>query len=161
MGSNAIVRNVGNVANLSTPLGLAVAVAGRARIRIVQGLFVAEKTSLPGIRASAMTIGSVVLIPGRTLEQASEAIPGLLEHEDHHAHQWAYCMGLPFVPLYLAAMGWSWLRTGDRAAANPFEMQAGLALGGYPALQGHPAWQGPLAVWRARQRRSRSAERAA
>ncbi|MGV8845188.1 hypothetical protein [Tessaracoccus sp.] len=161
MGSITIVRNVGNVANLSTPLGLVVAVAGRARIRIVQGLFVAEETSLPGIRASAMTIGSVVLIPGRTLEQASHAIPGLLEHEDHHAHQWAYCLGLPFVPLYLAAMGWSWWRTGDRAAANPFEVQAGLALGGYATAKAPPVRPGPLLLWRTRQRRSRSAERAA
>ena len=31
-------------------------------------------------------------------------------------------------------MGWSWLRTGDRAARNFFERQAGLADGGYRDL---------------------------
>lgn len=127
----ACARNAGNVANLSTPLGLVVAVAGRSRLRWVNGLVVAENASLPGISASAMTIGSVVLIPGRTLAQARARTPGLLDHEDQHAHQWAYCLGLPFIPLYLAAMGWSWLRSGDRATANHFEVQAGLTLGGY------------------------------
>ena len=31
-------------------------------------------------------------------------------------------------------MGWSWLRTGDRASRNFFERQAGLADGGYRDL---------------------------
>lgn len=131
MDYSALVRNTGNVANLSTPLGLLVAAAGGARLRRARGLVVAENVSLPGISASAMTIGSVVLVPERTLEDATARIPGLLQHEDHHAHQWAYCLGLPFIPLYVAAMGWSWLRSGDRSTANHFEVQAGLALGGY------------------------------
>jgi hypothetical protein len=33
--------------------------------------------------------------------------------------------------LYLAAAGWSWLRTGDFASRNVFERRAGLADGGY------------------------------
>ncbi len=125
------LRNVGNIANLSTPLGLVVAVMGRARLRMVGGLVVADQARLPFISASAMTIGSVVLVPRRSLDEAQARIPGLLEHEDHHAHQWAYCLGLPFIPMYVAATGWSWLRTGDRATANHFETQAGLELGGY------------------------------
>lgn len=126
------VRNVGNFANLSTPLGLAMAVLCRARFRVVDGLIVADQARLPMIRASAMTIGSVVVVPHRCLDEVQARIPGLLEHEDHHAHQWAYCLGLPFIPLYFAAAGWSWLCTGDRATANHFESQAGLELGGYP-----------------------------
>ncbi|MDO5736252.1 MAG: hypothetical protein Q4P15_07230 [Propionibacteriaceae bacterium] len=140
------MRNVGNIANLSTPLGIIVALAGGARLRMVNGLVVAECAVLPGISASAMTIGSVVLIRGRTLEEATRRIPGLLEHEGHHAHQWAYCFGLPFIPLYMAATGWSWLRSADRAAANLFEVQAGLALGGYTARDKRPLRAGGRAL---------------
>lgn len=125
------LRNVGNVANLSTPLGLAAAALGGARLRMVDGLIVADQARLPFLRASAITIGSVVLIPRRPLDDVRARIPGLLEHEDHHAYQWAYCLGLPFIPLYMAATAWSWLRAGDRATANHFEFQAGLELGGY------------------------------
>ena len=125
------LRNVANVVNLSTPLGLSAAALGGARMRVMNGLIVAEEARLPFLRASAMTVGSVVLVPGRGLKDAAARIPGLLEHEDHHAYQWAYCFGLPFIPLYAAASGWSWLCTGDRATANYFECQAGLALGGY------------------------------
>ncbi len=136
---NTVLRNAGNLANLSTPLGLLVARTGGGRFRIVDGLVVAEDVTLPRtISASALTIGSVVLIPGRTLEQASARVPGVLQHENHHAHQWAYCLGLPFIPLYLLAMGWSWLRSGDRAAANLFEVQAGLRLGGYVTRSKRP-----------------------
>ncbi len=137
-----LVRDTGNVANMSTPLGLLVACVGRSRLRLVDGLIVAENVSLPGISASAMTVGSVVLVPGQTLEHVRARIPGLLEHEDQHAHQWAYCLGLPFIPLYLAAMAWSWLRTGDRSTANPFEVQAGLGLGGYVARDTRPISDG-------------------
>lgn len=146
MDSNDVVRNIGNVANLSTPLGLLVAWAGHGRMRCDDGLVVAERVRLPGISASAMTIGSVVLFPGRSLQQATARIPGLLEHENHHAHQWAYCCGLPFIPLYLAAAGWSWLRSGDRATANPFEVQADLRLGGYPVRRTRPVWAGLRAL---------------
>lgn len=125
------LRNVGNVANLSTPLGLVAALLGGARLRTVDGLIVADRTRLPFLRASAITIGSVVLVPRRSLDEAQTRIPGLLEHEDHHAYQWAYCLGLPFIPAYMAATGWSWICTGDRATANLFEHQAGLELGGY------------------------------
>ena len=141
-----VARNTGNVANLSTPLGLLVAVAGGARLRSMDGLIVAENVSLPGISASAMTIGSVVLVPRRTLEEATARIPGLLLHEDQHAHQWAYCLGLPFIPLYLAAMGWSWLRSGDRWTANCFEVQAGLARGGYTTGDTRPVRDGLYAL---------------
>jgi hypothetical protein len=59
------------------------------------------------------------------------ARPRLLEHERRHAEQYARLAGLPFLPLYaLAALG-SWLLTGDRASANPFERAAGLHEGGY------------------------------
>ncbi len=128
---NRTLRNVGNIANLSTPLGVVAAVLGSARFRMVEGLIVADEARLPLLRASAMTVGSVVLVPHRSLEEVQAQIPGLLEHEDHHAYQWAYCLGAPFIPAYLGATGWSWLCSGDRATANHFERQAGLDLGGY------------------------------
>ena len=59
----------------------------------------------------------------------------MLEHESEHTWQYAYCLGLPFLPLYLLATTWSLLRTRDRASANFFEKQAGLALGGYPPAE--------------------------
>lgn len=142
MDQRRAVRNLGNVVNLSTPLGLILALVGRGRIRRIAGLLVADGVRLPLSHASAMTVGSVVLVPRVQLEDALERIPGLLQHEDAHAWQWAACLGLPFIPLYFAAAGWSHLRCGDRASANVFERQAGLQLGGYP--QRIPA---PLREW--------------
>ena len=131
MNVSLLLRNLANVANLSTPLGIALSIAGRGRLRLRDGLVVADHVRLPVTNAGAMTVGSVVLVFRQSLEQAEGRTPNLLPHEDAHAWQWAYCLGLPFLPLYLAASGWSLFRTGDRAAANHFERQAGLAAGGY------------------------------
>lgn len=131
MDHSARLRNVANVVNLATPLGLAVALAARARLRRRGSLLVADQARLGWLRASAMTVGSVVLVPGQSLEAAEKAIPQLMRHEEEHAWQWAACLGLPFIPLYFLAVGWSMLRCGDRASANVFERQAGLRIGGY------------------------------
>lgn len=130
-----LLRDIANVVNLSTPLGLIIAAATRSRIRRRGGLIVADRARLPLHNAAAFTVGSVVILPHRDLEEAERRNPALLEHEDAHAWQYAYCLGLPFIPLYFAALAWSVLRTGDRASANHFERQADLAKGGYPA---HP-----------------------
>ena len=58
--------------------------------------------------------------------------PGLLGHEERHSTQYALCCGIPFLPLYFAAAGWSLWRAGNPGTANPFERHAGLAAGGYP-----------------------------
>lgn len=128
-----LLRDVANVANLSTPLGLFLAAGARARIRRRGHLVVADGARLPIHHVGALTVGSVVIVPNRTLDQAEAANPALLEHEDAHAWQYAYCLGLPFIPLYFASAAWSLLRSGDRASANHFEVQADLAKGGYPA----------------------------
>lgn len=133
MDSGTLIRNLANVVNLSTPLGLTVAIGARARLRFRDGLIVAERARLPFVAASAVTVGSVVLVPGRDVADLTPTIPGLLEHESEHAWQYALLGGLPFVPLYLLATLWSLLRSGDRAAANCFERQAGLESGGYAA----------------------------
>ena len=80
--------------------------------------------------AGAFTVGNVVTTSS-TWERKLEEYPGLLQHEERHSGQYTYCLGLPFFFVYTACMGWSMLRTGDRAAANFFETQAGLELGGY------------------------------
>lgn len=148
MGSEVVVRNVANVANLSTPLGLVVALAARGRLRVVDGLVVAERARLPLVTASAMTIGSVVLVLDRDLDDVIGRIPALVGHESEHAWQYAYCLGLPFLPAYLVATAWSWLRTGDRASANWFEVQAGLESGGYRPRERRPLSGGLAAAWR-------------
>ncbi len=135
MPAGVVMRNVANFVNLSTPLGLLLAICTRGRLRVARGLIVADRAALPLVTASALTVGSVVLVPHRTLEEASAQIPGLLEHESEHAWQYAYCLGLPFLPLYLLATAWSLLRTSDRAAANFFEVQAGLVSGGYATAE--------------------------
>ena len=140
------LRNVANVVNLSTPLGLLLGAAGRGRPRRVGHLMVFEHVRLPVLRASAMTVGDVVLVPSRSVEQASRLIPDLMAHEDEHAWQYAYCLGLPFLPLYGLATAWSMLRTGDRASANHFEVQANLLKGGYRIAAKRPVREGWAAL---------------
>lgn len=52
----------------------------------------------------------------------SNDAPSVLEHEAVHRAQWKK-YGLAFIPLYIAA--------GSDARTNRFEVEAGLALGGY------------------------------
>lgn len=125
------LRNLANVVNLSTPLGLVLGRLGGGAFQRHGSLLVAEKVRLPLLNASAVTVGDVVLVLGRTLPEAEHGIPRLMEHEEEHAWQWAYCLGLPFIGFYVVAMAWSTLRHGDRATGNVFERQAGLASGGY------------------------------
>ncbi len=125
-------RAFGNAANLSTVLGLAVAAAGRARLsRGPEALVVAEEYRLPLPKAGAFTVGNVVLVPRGTLAGLEARQPGTLAHEARHSWQYFWCLGLPFLPLYAVASGWSWLRRGDPASGNWFERDAGLARGGY------------------------------
>jgi hypothetical protein len=125
------LRAVWNAVNLSTPLGLAVAGLGRARLsRGPRGLVFAEGYRLGFPVAGAFTVGCVIVTP-TSLAALEERHPGTLDHEDAHAWQWAALLGLPFLPAYLVAAGWSWLRTGDVASRNVFERKAGLVRGGY------------------------------
>lgn len=137
------VRNLGNWTNLSTPLGLGIAKLGGAAIhRGPDGAFMAENYRLPFPVAGAFTVGSVVITSHPTWGEQERVVPGTLEHELNHTWQWTYCLGLPLLPLYGAAMGWSWLRTGDRASANFFERAADLELGGYREQPRRPLSEG-------------------
>lgn len=120
------------MANLSTPLGLLVAaLTGTRVVRGPEGLLLGfgYRPRLP--KAGAFTVGNVVLFRAGPDDVAAR--PRLLAHESRHASQYALCLGLPFLPAYLAAAGWSVLRCGHPALHNPFEVRAGLADGGYRA----------------------------
>lgn len=116
-----------NAFNLSTPTGLLIARIGGASVRAGgQGLWLAERYRLGFPVARAFAVGDV-LITSTTFEQLGEDV---LAHET--AHTWQYLRwGWLFGPAYVLSMGWSWVLTGDRAARNHFERQAGLARGGY------------------------------
>jgi hypothetical protein len=125
------VRRAVNWANLSTPLGLTVGRLGRARVvRAPRGVLVAGEFGPPLLGSRAMTIGSVV-ITRRPAEWVLTR-PRLLAHEERHAWQYAACLGLPMLPLYVVSAALSWLWCRNPGTRNPFEMLAGLADGGYP-----------------------------
>lgn len=139
------VRRAVNAMNGSTLLGLGIAVAGRARVRRgPRGLLLASGYRIGVPVASAFTVGDVLLTrhPGDWWDGRDR----LVAHEERHAWQYAVTLGLPMLPLYAAAAGWSYLRGGDWSSHNVFEVRAGLADGGYP-----------LVSRRLRQRRARTA----
>ncbi|HEX6877990.1 MAG TPA: hypothetical protein VF165_20180 [Nocardioidaceae bacterium] len=127
------VKAAANVVNGSTLLGVAVAAVGRARLeRGPRGLVLATGYALPFPVAGAFTLGNVVLTRhdrGWWLGQER-----VLAHEERHSWQYVATLGLPFLPLYVLAAGWSFLRGGDWSTYNVFERRAGLADGGYPLV---------------------------
>lgn len=132
------VRHRANWLNLSTVLGMGVARAGGAHVRRgPMKLYLAEHYRWRFPSGGAFTIGDVV-ITRHDLNEIVAGLPQLLEHEEAHSRQWMVCLGLPFLPLYVASMGWSWLRTGDRASRSFFERSADLAKGGYRDIPPRP-----------------------
>lgn len=124
------LRQLANVLNASTPLGLVFAgLAGTRTFRGPRGLIVATGYRWPLPVAGAFTVGNVVIFRA----DADTALTGrtLLGHEERHSTQYAWCLGLPFLLFYFAAAAWSAVRYGDPASGNPFERHAGLAAGGY------------------------------
>jgi hypothetical protein len=129
------LRLAANVINGSTVLGLAVAAAARTQLsRGPRGLIIAANYRWRLPFAGAFTLGNVVLC--RCTAADLLARPALLGHEEKHCSQYAWCLGIPFLPLYLLAAGWSVIRTGNPGTGNVFERRAGLAAGGYPARPG-------------------------
>ena len=132
------LRLVGNLVNLTTPFGLLVAVIGGARIRRgPRGLFLGEGYRLKFPVATAFTVGNVITTSS-TWPELLRGNPRLFDHEERHTWQYLWFIGLPYYPAYVACIVWSMLRTGDRAARNFFERNAGLADGGYPDLPVRP-----------------------
>jgi hypothetical protein len=141
------VRLVANLVNGSTLAGLLVGAAGRARFGPAgNGLILGVGYRLAVPVAPAFCIGNVILARGD--HAALGARPALLAHEARHATQYAWCAGLPMLPAYFLAAGYSWLVTGDFGARNAFERRAGLADGGYTDR--------PLRPWLAARVRRRS-----
>jgi hypothetical protein len=123
-------KQVVNVLNVSTLLGFVVALLGRAKVsRGPRGLFFANGYRIGFPVAGAFTMGNVVL--SKHGREYFDRNPMLVKHEERHSWQYLFLIGTPFLPFYLLAAGWSWLRTGDFASRNLFERWAGLADGGY------------------------------
>lgn len=124
------IRQIVNLINLSTLLGLGVAALGRARLRRgPDGLLLGYGYRLPVPTNPVFTLGNVVMF--RNDESVHLRRPMLLTHESRHASQYALCFGPVMLPLYGLAAGWSWICTGDPASRNLFERLAGLTDGGY------------------------------
>jgi hypothetical protein len=126
-------RQVLNYVNLSTPLGLLIAVIGRAEVRRGEhGLLYAHGYRIRFPVAGAFTVGNVVL----TAQRDGYLTGALLRHEARHATQYAFCAGLPMLPLYVVAVAVSFVMSGHPASWNLFEWLADLDEGGYPR---HPS----------------------
>lgn len=132
------MRSAFNWLNGSTLLGLGVArLSGCELHQGTQGLIFAHHYPLALPKASAFTVGNVVLF--RAGPEAIAERPALIAHEARHCTQYALCLGAPFLPLYFLAAGVSCLLTGDPASRNPFERAAGLTDGGYTERPIRPA----------------------
>jgi hypothetical protein len=123
------VRQVGNLINLSTPLGLAVGFVGGATWHRGPGRTILATSVRLRLRARAMTIGDVILT--RRSRDELLADDRLVRHELRHTVQYATCLGVVMVAAYPVAALWSWAITGSRASWNPFERLAGLDDGNY------------------------------
>jgi hypothetical protein len=129
MQSRYWFRLAANLLNLSTALGLIIALIGASRVRRgPDGLLICDGYRPPLPSAPAFTVGNVLLFrDARTLN----ARPELLAHESRHATQYAFCLGPVMLVLYFGCAGLSILLSGDYASYNPFERLAGLEDGGY------------------------------
>jgi hypothetical protein len=125
------LKRAANWLNGSTALGFVIVRVGRARVSSGPcGLYLAGDYRFGFPVAGAFTVGNVV-VSQRDWAELQVDQPKLIEHEDRHSWPYVVCCGLPFLPLYAAALAWSWLRTGDFSSRNVFERHAGLATGGY------------------------------
>ncbi|MEC5190613.1 MULTISPECIES: hypothetical protein [unclassified Arthrobacter] len=125
------LRQLANAVNGTTPLGLLLAGCARTPLRGgPRGLLIATGYRWPLPKAGAFTVGNVVIFRSGPAEVLAN--PVLLGHEERHCTQYAWCLGLPFLPLYFLAAGWSLVRTGNPGSRNVFERHAGLRAGGYP-----------------------------
>jgi hypothetical protein len=133
------VRFVVNLANGSTLAGVAIGLAGGARLaRAPQGLLTGTGYRLPVPPVPAFTMGSVIL----TRRDSLPADSALFRHEARHTTQYAWCGGVLMLPFYFAAAGASWVLSGDVGAWNVFERRAGLADGGYSDVPLRPVFRG-------------------
>ncbi len=93
------VRSVANWVNLSTPAGLVLArVAAGPPRRARNGVWLAHDYRLPVPPAPAFTLGSVVFLrsslPGSGRDPVGSVSRRLLDHEERHVTQYAWCGGV-------------------------------------------------------------------
>lgn len=139
-------RSLANWLNLTTPLGLALARVGGAQLRHgPRGLWLASGYRWGFPTGVAFTVGDVVVTRGEWHDLLQRR-PELLSHEEEHSWQYVATLGLPFLAVYGVGLGWSLLRTGDRAAGHPMERAAGLAAGGYAERPVRPVSVGVAAM---------------
>lgn len=133
MAFPARLRAGANALNLSTATGLLLArLTGTPVERGPDGLLFGTNYQPRLPLAGAFTVGNVIFY--RAGRSFIDSRPELLAHEAAHATQYAWCLGLPFLPLYAACAGYSLWRTGNPASRNFFERNAGLERGGYREL---------------------------
>lgn len=130
------LRALVNVLNLSTPAGWALArLAAQPPRRIRARLWLAHGYRWPVPRVAAFTVGDMILLSGPSPPPGVDPMGAvdrrLLDHEQRHASQYAWCGGVLMLGCYAGAALWSWVRTGDVASRNIFERRAGLLDGGY------------------------------
>lgn len=133
MKSSLKIRAIANALNLSTATGLLLAALTRTPVeKGPDGLLFGTNYQPKLPLAGAFTIGNVIFY--RADRTFINSRPDLLQHEAGHSTQYAWCLGLPFLPLYAACAVFSLWRTGDPGSRNFFERNAGLDLGGYREL---------------------------
>lgn len=138
------VRTVLTWVNGTTPAGVLLAVAGRARLRRgPHGVLIAEGYRWRVPRGPCFTVGTVVFARQGAEWLLDVRQERLLWHETRHIGQYAV-LGPLFPPAYALAAVWSWLTTGAYGSRNVFERHAGLSSGGYREL--------PLRPWALRVR---------
>jgi hypothetical protein len=124
------VKAAVNIINLSTPLGLLIALIGARHVgRGPRGLVYARGYRLPIPPQPAFTVGNVILM--RLDDDDFAGRPALLAHEERHTTQYAWSLGPLMIALYVVASGISWALCGCPACYNPYERLADLADGGY------------------------------
>jgi hypothetical protein len=132
------LRQLVNDANGTTLCGLVVARVGDAALsRGPDGLIVGTGYRFSFPRGSAFTLGNVVI--SRRSRRRLLGDSQLMLHEDRHSSQYAV-LGPAYLPLYLLAVAWSYLRTGDHWSRNLFERHAGLTDGHYVERPLRSAW---------------------
>ena len=124
-------RGLANVLNATTPLGLLLPASARdARPPRTPGTADCHRVPVAAALRERLRGRQVVIFRAGPAEAWPN--PVLLGHEERHCTQYAWCLGLPFLPLYFLAAGGSSGRTGNPGSRNFFERQAGLQAGGYP-----------------------------
>lgn len=119
-----------NLINLSTPLGLLIALIGARRVtRGPRGLLYAYGYRLPVPPAPAFTVGNVILLRRRDALRTDRH--PLHVHEERHTTQYAWSLGPAMIVFYVLASAASWALCGCWACYNPYERLADLADGGY------------------------------